>query len=218
MLSAKTLGELVGLCKETYSEGKARKVIGCSCVVVKNLWVLLKLSYSLKVRKKMLREEDGMQLKEIENLFGPFSLPSLFPFPNLAKRKIKFFQRNNKAEKKKMAISNGCKKDILRGRCRRGWTQRCWALILVRILVEELLQTIPLICKSWWSAATGPYCLSNINVEDWCHHWNRLDRVDSLVCKLVHRSRGTCRWLSTYRLGDRDFAFAANWVRCLKVL
>lgn len=120
MLSAKTLGELVGLCKETYSEGKARKVIGCSCVVVKNLWVLLKLSYSLKVRKKMLREEDGMQLKEIENLFGPFSLPSLFPFPNLAKRKIKFFQRNNKAEKKKMAISNGCKKDILRGRCRRG--------------------------------------------------------------------------------------------------
>ncbi|RVW64352.1 hypothetical protein CK203_047021 [Vitis vinifera] len=25
MLSAKTLGELVGLCKETYSEGKARK-------------------------------------------------------------------------------------------------------------------------------------------------------------------------------------------------
>ena len=44
----------------------------------------------------MLREEDGMQLKEIENLFGPFSLPSLFPFPNLVKIKIKCFHRNNK--------------------------------------------------------------------------------------------------------------------------
>ncbi|KAF4349246.1 hypothetical protein G4B88_007843 [Cannabis sativa] len=33
--SAKTLGEWVGLCKID-SEGKARKVVGCSCVVVKD--------------------------------------------------------------------------------------------------------------------------------------------------------------------------------------
>ncbi|GAB2289106.1 40S ribosomal protein S12 [Dionaea muscipula] len=33
--AAKTLGEWVGLCKID-SEGKARKVVGCSCVVVKD--------------------------------------------------------------------------------------------------------------------------------------------------------------------------------------
>ncbi|XP_038718370.1 40S ribosomal protein S12-like isoform X2 [Tripterygium wilfordii] len=33
--SAKTLGEWAGLCKID-SEGKARKVVGCSCVVVKD--------------------------------------------------------------------------------------------------------------------------------------------------------------------------------------
>ncbi|MBA0651885.1 hypothetical protein Goklo_019182 [Gossypium klotzschianum] len=33
--SAKTLGEWAGLCKDRF-EGKARKVVGCSCVVVKD--------------------------------------------------------------------------------------------------------------------------------------------------------------------------------------
>ncbi|XP_059596805.1 small ribosomal subunit protein eS12 isoform X1 [Vitis vinifera] len=40
--SAKTLGEWAGLCKID-SEGKARKVVGCSCVVVKvqiHAWIL----------------------------------------------------------------------------------------------------------------------------------------------------------------------------------
>ncbi|MBA0768637.1 hypothetical protein Gotri_017426 [Gossypium trilobum] len=33
--SAKTLGKWAGLCKDRF-EGKARKVVGCSCVVVKD--------------------------------------------------------------------------------------------------------------------------------------------------------------------------------------
>lgn len=35
MSSAKTLGEWVGLCK-IYSKGKARKVVDCSCVAMKD--------------------------------------------------------------------------------------------------------------------------------------------------------------------------------------
>ncbi|PPR98577.1 hypothetical protein GOBAR_AA22086 [Gossypium barbadense] len=91
------------------------------------------------------------------------------------------------------------------------------ALILVRIPAEERVATASLVCKSWMSCVLGPFCWSDIDIQDWCCRRHlAVEYVDSAVRKLVRRSKGTFRRLSAFRLGDSGFAFAANW--CLKVL
>ncbi|KAL9249564.1 Small ribosomal subunit protein eS12-like protein [Drosera capensis] len=49
--AAKTLGEWVGLCKID-SEGKARKVVGCSCAVIKDFGEITEALYVLREHLK----------------------------------------------------------------------------------------------------------------------------------------------------------------------
>ncbi|KAI8024997.1 F-box protein FBW2 [Camellia lanceoleosa] len=93
------------------------------------------------------------------------------------------------------------------------------AQIFVRIEAEERVKTVGLVCRSWLEAVAGPYCWTDIDIEQWCRRSNRPPHlVDSAVRKLVRRSKCTFTRLSAYKLGDSAFSFIANFARCLKVL
>ncbi|KAL3537592.1 hypothetical protein ACH5RR_000958 [Cinchona calisaya] len=90
-----------------------------------------------------------------------------------------------------------------------------------------MVSTVSLVCRGWMEAVAGPYCWTEIDVEDWCRsHWNRCNTgslrcgllIDSVVRKLVRRSKCSVQKLSAYRLGDAGFSYIANCGRCLKVL
>ncbi|PSS32998.1 F-box protein [Actinidia chinensis var. chinensis] len=92
------------------------------------------------------------------------------------------------------------------------------ALIFVRLPAEERLKTVAMVCRAWLEAVAGPYCWTEIDIEPWCRRCNRPDLVDSVVRKLVRRSKCTFRRVSAYKLGDTAFSYIANCGRCLKVL
>ncbi|KAF8404121.1 hypothetical protein HHK36_009001 [Tetracentron sinense] len=92
------------------------------------------------------------------------------------------------------------------------------ALIFIRIPADQLIRDIPFVCKAWLATVAGPYCWTEIDVEQWCRRCNSSDRIDTAVRKLVRRSKGTFRRLSAYKLGNAGFSFVANCGRCLKVL
>ncbi|CAL5380060.1 unnamed protein product [Camellia sinensis] len=93
------------------------------------------------------------------------------------------------------------------------------AQIFVRIEAEERVNTVGLVCRSWLEAVAGPYCWTDIDIEQWCRRSNRPPHlVDSAVRKLVRRSKCTFTRLSAYKLSDSAFSFIANCARYLKVL
>lgn len=93
------------------------------------------------------------------------------------------------------------------------------ALIMLRIPAEERVATASLVCKSWMSCVLGPFCWSDIDIQDWYRRRHlAVEYVDSAVRKLVRRRKGTFRRLSAFRLGDSGFAFAANWYCCSLLL
>ncbi|XP_009626075.1 F-box protein FBW2-like [Nicotiana tomentosiformis] len=96
------------------------------------------------------------------------------------------------------------------------------ASIFVRIVpAEVMVRTVALVCRSWMEAVAGPYCWAEIDLENWCRKCciaNNFHLIDPLVRKIIRRSRFTFRRLSTYRLGNVGFSFAANCGRCLKIL
>ncbi|XP_055817942.1 F-box protein FBW2-like [Solanum dulcamara] len=96
------------------------------------------------------------------------------------------------------------------------------ASIFVRIVPPELMvRSVALVCRNWMETVSGPYCWTEIDLEEWCRRCciaNRSHLIDPVVRKIVRRSRSTFRRLSTYRLGDVGFSFAASRGRCLKIL
>ncbi|KAL3380632.1 hypothetical protein AABB24_001006 [Solanum stoloniferum] len=96
------------------------------------------------------------------------------------------------------------------------------ASIFVRIVPPELMvKSVALVCRNWMEIVSGPYCWTEIDLEHWCRKCciaNRSHLIDPVVRKIVRRSRSTFRRLSTYRLGDVGFSFAASRGRCLKTL
>lgn len=92
------------------------------------------------------------------------------------------------------------------------------ALIFVRLPAEERVRTVGLVCRSWLEAVAGPFCWTEIDIEQWGRRCNRLDFIDLAVKKLVRRSKFTFRRLSAYKLGDSAFSYLANCARSLKVL
>ncbi|CAN4080625.1 unnamed protein product [Withania somnifera] len=109
--------------------------------------------------------------------------------------------------------------------CGGGWAElspEILASIFVRIGPPELMvSSVVLVCRSWMETVAGPYCWTEIDLEEWCRRCciaNRSHLIDPVVRRIVRRSRSTCRRLSTYHLGDAGFSFAANLGRCLKML
>ncbi|KAJ8565524.1 hypothetical protein K7X08_008100 [Anisodus acutangulus] len=96
------------------------------------------------------------------------------------------------------------------------------ASIFVRIVPQELMvRSVALVCRSWMETVAGPYCWVEIDLEEWCRRCciaNRSHLIDPTVRKIVRRSRFTFRRISTYRLGNVGFSFAADRGRCLKIL
>lgn len=96
------------------------------------------------------------------------------------------------------------------------------ASIFVRIVPPELMvRSVSLVCRNWMETVAGPYCWTEIDLEEWCRRCciaNRSHLIDPVVRKIVRQSRSTFRRLSTYRLGDVGFSFAASRARCLKIL
>ncbi|KAH0782272.1 hypothetical protein KY290_001870 [Solanum tuberosum] len=90
------------------------------------------------------------------------------------------------------------------------------ASIFVRIVPPELMvKSVALVCRNWMEIVSGPYCWTEIDLEHWCRKCciaNRSHLIDPVVRKIVRRSRSTFRRLSTYRLGDVGFSFAASRV------
>ncbi|OVA10437.1 hypothetical protein BVC80_917g62 [Macleaya cordata] len=92
------------------------------------------------------------------------------------------------------------------------------ALIFIRIAADELVRVVPFVCKSWREVVAGPYCWSDIDIEQWCRRCNRPEKIDLAVRKLIRRSKGTFRRLSVYKLTNSGFCFVANCGKHLKVL
>nr|XP_043630925.1 F-box protein FBW2-like [Erigeron canadensis] len=93
------------------------------------------------------------------------------------------------------------------------------ALIFVRIdPVDEMVRSVPFVCKSWMEVVGGPYCWSKVDVQAWCRRRNDSDAVDLVVKKLVRRSKCSVQRLSTYRIGESGFFFIAHCGRFLKEL
>ncbi|XP_065848178.1 F-box protein FBW2-like [Euphorbia lathyris] len=93
------------------------------------------------------------------------------------------------------------------------------ALILVRISIEERVGLVSLVCKNWLACVSGPYCWSEINIQNWCRKRQRsVEDFDSVAHNLMNRSRGLFRLISAFKLGNRGFISVANWGKNLKVL
>ncbi|KAF9608458.1 hypothetical protein IFM89_009824 [Coptis chinensis] len=99
-----------------------------------------------------------------------------------------------------------------------GLSPEVLALIFTRNPIDEIIRSVPFVCKSWREVVAGSYCWNEIDIERWCRRCNRSDLIDVVVRKLMRRSNGNCRKLSAYKIGDAGFAFVANCGRCLKVL
>ncbi|CDP13850.1 unnamed protein product [Coffea canephora] len=95
------------------------------------------------------------------------------------------------------------------------------SLIFTKIVpVEEMVRAVSLVCRGWLETVVGPYCWNEIDVEHWCRsHWNSCNAgnrrggllIDSVVRKLVRRSKFTVGKFCAYRLGNAGFSYVANW-------
>ncbi|KAI0504210.1 hypothetical protein KFK09_015160 [Dendrobium nobile] len=92
------------------------------------------------------------------------------------------------------------------------------ALIFKNIPSDEMVRTISFVCKSWQEAVAGPCCWTEINIEEWCRHVNNPDVIDTVVRKLVRRSRYKLRRLSAYRIQNWGFSLTASFGINLNVL
>ncbi|XP_058097180.1 F-box protein FBW2-like [Magnolia sinica] len=129
-------------------------------------------------------------------------------------------------KKKKARLCSDSSSSQSHGEERVSQTCSCWeglspeilALIFVRLPPDEMARRVPFVCRSWRETVAGPYCWTEIDIEKWCRRCNRSEIIDPAVRYLVRRSKGTVRFLSAYKLGNRTFAFIASFGKCLKVL
>lgn len=102
----------------------------------------------------------------------------------------------------------------------------CWedllpdalGLIFKNLSLQERLTVIPLVCKSWNKAVTGPYCWQEIDIEEWS---NRSDpaNVDRMLQMLIVRSSGSLRKLCVSGLlSEPSFYFIADHAHSIQTL
>ncbi|KAG0460351.1 hypothetical protein HPP92_020237 [Vanilla planifolia] len=108
--------------------------------------------------------------------------------------------------------------DCERWRCWDGLNPDVLALIFMKIPSDELARTAPFVCRGWRETLSGPYCWSEIDIEEWCRRVDREDVVDVGVRRLVGRSGRTLRRLTACRIGNSGFSFVASFGKQLQVL
>ncbi|GKB76798.1 F-box protein FBW2-like protein [Tanacetum coccineum] len=86
------------------------------------------------------------------------------------------------------------------------------SLIFVKIKeVDEMMRTVPFVCKPWMEVLDAPYCWSNIDILKWCRRSNDGNAVDLVVKKLIRRSKWSVQSFSAFRMGEPGFFFVAHW-------
>ncbi|CAI9109500.1 OLC1v1009330C1 [Oldenlandia corymbosa var. corymbosa] len=91
-------------------------------------------------------------------------------------------------------------------------------LIFRNLSLKEILTVVPVVCKSWKRAVTGPYCWQDIDIEEWSRHC-RPENIDRMLRLLVTWSCGSLRRLSVSGISnDPSFAFVANHAKYLQTL
>ena len=71
--------------------------------------------------------------------------------------------------------------------------------IFRRLPLDETLNVVPRVCKSWATAVRGPYCWQEIDIEDWSRY-RRAESLDRMLLLLISRSHGSLRKLCVYGL------------------
>ncbi|OUZ99617.1 F-box domain [Macleaya cordata] len=104
---------------------------------------------------------------------------------------------------------------------------KCWdelvpdvlGLIFSKLTFLEVLIVIPMVCKSWGKAVSGPYCWQEIDIKKWSLQCRRPEHVDRMLRMLITRSSGCLRKLSVSSLSnDSIFSFIADHAGFLQTL
>uniref|UniRef100_A0A803KXQ8 F-box domain-containing protein n=1 Tax=Chenopodium quinoa TaxID=63459 RepID=A0A803KXQ8_CHEQI len=91
-------------------------------------------------------------------------------------------------------------------------------LIFQRLPLDEILNVVPSVCKSWAKAVRGPYCWQEIDIEDWSRY-RRPDSLDRILLLLIGRSCGSLRKLCVYGLAsEMSLSLIADNAKCLQIL
>ncbi|KAF6170352.1 hypothetical protein GIB67_043042 [Kingdonia uniflora] len=95
---------------------------------------------------------------------------------------------------------------------------RCWdelipdalGLIFSNLSLQDILTTIPRVCKAWGRAVAGPYCWQEIDIEEWSNQC-KPEHVDQMLQMLIERSGGSVRKLRVANLNnDSILSFIAD--------
>ncbi|CAN4097292.1 unnamed protein product [Withania somnifera] len=91
-------------------------------------------------------------------------------------------------------------------------------LIFRNLSLQEVLNIVPRVCKSWGKAARGPYCWQEIDIEEWSKD-QCPDNLDRMLQLLITRSCGSLRKLCVSGLSrESSFSFIANNAKSLQIL
>ncbi|KAH9621170.1 hypothetical protein KSS87_019563 [Heliosperma pusillum] len=75
-------------------------------------------------------------------------------------------------------------------------------LIFKSLPLDEILNVVPSVCKSWANAVRGPYCWQEIDIEQWSRY-RRPESLDRMLILLIGRSSGCLRKFCVYGLGTQ---------------
>lgn len=107
-----------------------------------------------------------------------------------------------------------------------GTDSPCWedllpdalGLIFKNLSLQERLTVIPVVCKSWGKAVTGPYCWQEIDIEEWSI-LSDPENVDRMLRMLIIWSSGSLRKLCVSGLmTEPNFSFIAEHAHSLQTL
>ncbi|KAI3739738.1 hypothetical protein L2E82_30149 [Cichorium intybus] len=131
------------------------------------------------------------------------------------------FSRNTEKSKKRVVTSSDEQTAVVLKEERRRWEAlhpEILALIFVKIPLDEMVRSVPFVCKPWMEVVAGPYCWRDIDLQPWSECRVDGHAVDPVVKKLIRWSKCTVQRLSTFRIGESGFSAVANCGIYLKVL
>ncbi|KAL9229737.1 hypothetical protein vseg_005172 [Gypsophila vaccaria] len=73
-------------------------------------------------------------------------------------------------------------------------------LIFKSLPLDEILNVVPSVCKSWAKVVRGPYCWQEIDISHWSRY-RRPESLDRMLILLIGRSLGSLRQFCVYGLG-----------------